>query len=261
MFSGPCREGDLGHELRITAEQKGVRSEVINMDIVGQLDIMDEDTYNVLVSLAHSGAVHLLHRGCLCSSWSRARLGPPVLRTRAFPVGGDPAIPPVCKDEWLKLEAHNEMTRRSVELSRLAATSTTMAAHSLENPEDPGVPYASLFASPFVEPLRKLPHVQGYRLDQCRFGLSFKKPTQFLSDAAGFAGLQKRCNHGYRANQCLIGVDESGDFRPRRRVATRGTFAVQWRSSWSRRRCCDIRLFRAAVDRHSKLGLAPPREA
>lgn len=51
-----------------------------------------------------------------------------------------------------------------------------------------------------------------YRLDQCLLGLSFKEPTQFLSDAV-FSKRERRCNHGDRAHQFVIGVNERGEFQ------------------------------------------------
>ena len=218
LFSGPCREEDLGWWLKVLCAASGCTARVENIDtlINPKFNLYFDEFYESIFKAVSAGIFDVLISGLPCSTWSKSRWlrpGPPVLRSRLHPMGGDPSLPPISRKEKEKLVIHNVLFQRSMALCRAGAESSKKTGHATENPKDPGrPPFASIFATKEAEDLRTLGAFD-IVLDQCAYEAPTKKPTQILTNIEELKPLQKLCSHGPGAHPILEGVDSEGRWR------------------------------------------------
>ena len=217
LFSGPAREMDLGWWLKVVGGASGIAVVVENVDTIISkgFNIFLDDFYRPLLSACEAGVFDIIHSGSPCSTWSRARWrrpGPPILRTRLCPYGGDPSIPEVSAKEALKRDVHTILFRRSFELCSAVACSPSQGKQGTENPADPGAPYPSIFATSEAEEVRRKTSAEDVVFHQCRFGLEFVKPTQVMSNVPAMKKLALLCDHPRGAHQEMKGQLPDGTY-------------------------------------------------
>ena len=213
LFSGPRREGDLEHYMRLFAATAGVIIAVESIDILihAGMDLRETSFFESLLAAVRAGIFYLMHAGLICRTWSKARFkrpGPPILRTREEPYG----VSGLSLAMQAKVDSDTILFRRTFQLAR--EMEIVGGYYSIENPEDPGVPpYPSIFATHEAEVLRLEHAAVDIRFDQWMFGLGFVKSTQIITNVQALMTLDAiRMPRGTPRPKAMTGVTPDGQY-------------------------------------------------
>eukprot|EP00435_Cladocopium_sp_Y103_P062650 s293_g24.t1 len=181
---------------------------VTPIDIEGEvpIDVSKRAVQEIILSVINGKLIEYIHFGTPCTVFSRAR--------RSI-------------SNWRK-------ARRREELGCCLATFTVEACFaatrkgifwSVENPAS-----SRLWEYPDMLLLRSLPGVQEIYLDQCQYGVEYKKPTMIWTIYPGLAVLNKTCTH-FRHSVVLCGqVKVGGSWKHRTSLA--GAYPPQLCEQW-----------------------------
>ena len=145
------------------------------IEIKSGWDMANAEVFGLLVRLCAAGRVGLLWLGPPCTTYSLVRF--PKLRSKLYFWGFDPLEPETC---WGNLHLRQALALFLVQSSagNEAVAETPWGAFSRH------LPWWRALASCSTE----------VRVDQCRFGVPYMKPTSLLCTSKAFAPLQRRCN-------------------------------------------------------------------
>ena len=214
LFAGPPRR-----RRSVARYARDVGATVLEVDILGGMDICDDDIYEPLLERARRGHFKAAIAGVPCQSYSvlrtrsrsrikRRRTAPSAARTRERPRGR----PNLEGAEAEYLRHHNNITRRAAAL--LAAVAAAGGEIILENPADRGDTASRLFRWRWrrhvpiwlMQEITELQEATSSTLvtfPQCRLGGDFQKWTTLLATPAAAAKLQwlgeLQCTHGKHA--------------------------------------------------------------
>ena len=152
-------------------------------------DVVDSDSWDFIMQLAHAGAIRFVHCGTPCNTFSAARKpdgGPPPLRSREVPLG----LPGLSPDNHALVFLGNLFLDRSAEVCMVVFDHG--GDFSIENPE-----HSLLWLTPAVRTLTRRARAQVVDFDQCEYGAPSVKPTRLLISHAMFLQLARRCQGGH----------------------------------------------------------------
>ena len=173
-------------------------------------DLLKDSFFEGLRARCSRGEVQILLAGPPCGTASKARClgppGPPPLRNRHH-LWGFPRLKGKLRRQVLD---SNCLYQRALCLSQLVHEAHGL--YLIEQPKDPGPPYASFLATPEHRTLLHDTKGTEQSCDQCRYGASSRKSTTLGGTAPGLASsLSLTCNHTEH-EQILRGLDSSGSF-------------------------------------------------
>lgn len=169
-----------------------------DVDIVNgpNQDLKDDATWLALHHQLEAGKVCAVVAGPPCTTFSKARTGPPgprPLRSAAHPYGL-----PRSDLSLAEQDAVAEGTLYALQtLQFLDACHRRGVAFALESPE-PVAGVTSIFDLPEAQRLARAPGVRQVDFDQCRWGAESKKPTRILYFGLALEGLEHRCDHAIK---------------------------------------------------------------
>jgi len=196
LFSGPTtRQEGISNILR------KIGWECLDVDVVNvalglpkeQQDLSSDHLWASLTSEVSNGAFDFVWMGTPCTTFSRARQGPPgppPLRSLEH-IYGFPK-PSLSQADWDDVQLGNYFAIQSARMATLALNRGV--GFGIENPAPwPGFP--SIFLLPEFQTLASAAGVSSVDFDQCPFGSETAKPTRVLYAFVDFSTLQGKCNH------------------------------------------------------------------
>ena len=161
---------------------------MLSEQVPAAFDVLDADNWTFVMQLCQVGAVHFVHCGTPCNTFSAARKedgGPPPLRSAIEPFG----LKTLTGDLWFSAVQGNLFADRSAEV---CATVLEMGGDfSIENPEK------SLIWCVFRTFLQQSRAIM-VSFDQCAFGAPSVKPTSLMVSHALMSQLARRCPGSHR---------------------------------------------------------------
>ena len=168
----------------------GHGSVLIDVSAHESLNINDVRLQRIILGWIRSRRVHMVFLAPPCSSWSRARRGPPggrmpqALRSKQSVMG----LADLNEKDQNRVRVGNQTMRFSVRVLRECAKQGLPAG--LENPLT-----SWFFEAPPVRSLRAAPWSAEVVLDQCQFHQPWRKPTRLVFVQANhLERLAKRCH-------------------------------------------------------------------
>lgn len=148
-------------------------------------DVVDAGKWDLIMKLAHRGALRFVHCGTPCNTFSSARKldgGPPPLRSPQFPMG----LPLLDSENEAMVFLGNLFLHRSCEVCSVVVLHG--GNFSIENPE-----FSLIWQTPAMRQLTQLARAFMVDLGQCYFGAPSVKPTRLLVSHQAFHTLCHRC--------------------------------------------------------------------
>ena len=167
----------------------GFASCTFEIDLGNQFDLTRRVVHNLIVGWISSGVVSGLYLATQCSSWSRARRGPPgsnwcLIRNNQFIYG----VPDLNISNQQKVDTGNTQMKNSAHLIRMCVVSGTPVM--LENPVT-----SLMWSAPPVCALLRLKCCQSTTFDMCGFGTRWKKGTRIAAwNCVSLDSLSRKCS-------------------------------------------------------------------
>ena len=155
-----------------------------------ELDLLRTATHRLILGWVRSGCIAGVFLGTQCSSWSRARHGPPesgwcTIRSNTHIYG----LPNFKDGDKLKVDIGNEQLRLSCHIIRTCCTHNVPCM--LENPLT-----SMMWKAPCLASLVRRDTAQSHVFDQCQYGTPWRKAILVVSWNCGHClDIDKRC-HG-----------------------------------------------------------------
>ena len=177
LFSGPTTRSDGISRILHKVGWECLDIDVVNIDLglpKEEQDLSSDHLWSMLSSQLQNGSFDFVWMGTPCTTFSRARQGPPgppPLRSLEQIYGF--SKPPLSQKDWDDVQLGNYFAIQSANLATLALT--LGIGFGIENPAPwPGFP--SLFLLPEFLTLAALPGVLAVDFDKCPFGAETAKP-------------------------------------------------------------------------------------
>ena len=181
---------------------------VMSLDILRSTahDLTKDSVFELLLRLAFSGAISLLHASPPCRDYSRCKLrkgpGPKPLRTPAHMAG----VPGLSSEEKARLDLSSQLMSRAVELAH--ATFKAGGHYTLENPAN-----SMIWDEPAVRLLLQKSSADVIIGSACAYGWDIYKRWAFTSTFRDMQQLAADCRHPDSSHAQVAGIlDPSGGF-------------------------------------------------
>ena len=156
-------------------------------------DLASDATWSKIFHEIRSGTYDFVFLGTPCTTFSRARTGPPgprPLRSVEFPYGFPKAQ--LKEREQKEVAQGTYFALQSLEACKICHQSSV--GFGLESPK-PTSGVVSIFTLPEGVEVARLPNVNYTEFDQCTLGAETAKPTRIMFWGIDLSGLQSVCNH------------------------------------------------------------------
>ena len=200
LFSGSSRP------LSTAFLQSG--ASVMSLDILrsAKHDLTKDSVFELLLRLAFSGAISLLHASPPCRDYSRCKLrkgpGPKPLRTPDHMEG----VPGLSSSDKARLDVSSQLMSRAAELAH--ATFKAGGHYTFENPAN-----SMLWDEPAVRLLLQKSSADVIIVSACAYGWDIYKRWAFASTFRDMQQLAADCRHPSGSHAQVAGVmDSSGGF-------------------------------------------------
>ena len=181
---------------------------VMSLDILRSAthDLTKDSVFELLLRLAFSGAISLLHASPPCRDYSRCKLrkgpGPKPLRTPEHMEG----VPGLSSPDKARLEISSQLMSRAVELAH--ATFKAGGHYTFENPAN-----SMIWDEPAVRLLLQKSSADVIIVSACAYGWDIYKRWAFASTFRDMQQLAADCRHPAGSHAQVAGVmDSSGGF-------------------------------------------------